>query len=179
MLTRRDVLVGAVAAAVTLALAWTVYSVTRRTPTNKEANMPDQSPTEANGPAGLVSVASSHGVADTAARLEKALQAKGIRLFARVDHAAGAREAGLALRPTLVLLFGNPAAGTPLMQSNQTMGIDLPLKILIWEDAEGRTWLSYNEPEYLVRRHNVTDCGDTVKAMKAGLQALAKAATAP
>jgi uncharacterized protein (DUF302 family) len=179
MLTRRDFLVGAVAAGVTLALACTAYSVFRRTPPNQEANMPDKSPAEATGRAGLVSVASPHGVADTAARLEKALQAKGIHLFARVDHAAGARQAGLALRPTLVLLFGNPAAGTPLMQSNQTMGIDLPLKILIWEDAEGRTWLSYNEPEYLVRRHNVTDRADTVKAMTAGLEALARAATAP
>ncbi len=77
------------------------------------------------------------------------LSAKNIRLFAKIDHAAGAHQLGLTLRPTIVLLFGNPQAGTPLMQSRQTIGIDLPLKILVWEDESGKTQVSYNQPAYL------------------------------
>jgi uncharacterized protein (DUF302 family) len=176
MLTRRDLLV-ALAVSALLALAFNVYTRARPGQNPKEPTMPDNSPAAA--PDGLVSVPSPHSAAETAARLEKALKAKGIHLFARVDHAAGAREAGMPLRPTLVLLFGNPTAGTPLMQSNQTIGIDLPLKVLIWEDAQGRTWLSYNEPDDLVRRHHVADRAEAVKAMTAGLEALSKAATAP
>jgi uncharacterized protein (DUF302 family) len=128
---------------------------------------------------GLVSVSSAHNVAQTLERLEAVLKQKGIRLFGRIDHAAGAREAGLALRPTTVLLFGNPQLGTPLMQSRQTTGIDLPLKALIWEDEAGRAWLTYNDPRYLAERHEVRDHTETVQAMTALLQALARAATGP
>ena len=127
---------------------------------------------------GLVTLRSAHAADETARRLEAALAAKGIHVFARIDHAAGAREAGLALRPTLVLLFGNPRAGTPLMQSNQTVGIDLPLKALVWEDEAGQCWLTYNRPDYLAARHGIIDRTEAVTAMGAGLEALARAATA-
>jgi uncharacterized protein (DUF302 family)/uncharacterized membrane protein YidH (DUF202 family) len=126
---------------------------------------------------GLVSVPSRHTAAQTLERLEAVLKQKGIHLFARIDHAAGAATAGLALRPTTVLLFGNPQAGTPLMQSQQTTGIDLPLKALVWEDEAGRAWLTYNDPRYLAERHGVHDHAETVQAMTAALQALARAAT--
>jgi uncharacterized protein (DUF302 family) len=126
---------------------------------------------------GLVTIASSHGVNETVSRFEAALKEKGIHLFAKIDHAEGAQSVGLVLRPTIVLLFGNPKAGTPLMQSNQTIGIDLPLKVLVWEDEKGQVWLAYNDPQYLAERHHIGDRTETVKAMSAGLQALVKAAT--
>jgi uncharacterized protein (DUF302 family) len=128
---------------------------------------------------GLVTVGSAHSAADTVRRLEAALGQKGAHLFARIDHAEGARQAGLALRPTVVLLFGNPQVGTPLMQANQTAGLDLPLKALVWEDGAGKVWLTYNDPAYLARRHGIGDQEATVRAMTAGLQALARAATEP
>jgi uncharacterized protein (DUF302 family) len=127
---------------------------------------------------GLVTMPSAHGAAATLDRLEKLLRDKGIHVFARIDHAAGARQVGLPLRATEVLLFGNPLAGTPLMQSRQTVGIDLPLKALAWEDEAGRAWLTYNEPDYLARRHGIADRQEAVRALTAGLQALARAATA-
>ena len=88
-------------------------------------------------------------------RLENAAKAKGLTIFARVDHAAGATSVGLPLRPTELLIFGNARGGTPLMQLAQTIGIDLPLKALAWEDAAGKTWLSYNDPAWLAARHGV------------------------
>ena len=98
-------------------------------------------------------------------------------VFARIDHAAGAAQAGLSLRPTEVLIFGNAKAGTPLMQANQTMGIDLPLKALVWQDADGKVWLSYNEPNWLATRHGLaTATKATVDAMAGGLGALAMGA---
>jgi uncharacterized protein (DUF302 family) len=128
---------------------------------------------------GLVTLPSAHDAAETTRRLEALLAEKGLQVFARIDHAEAARKAGLPLRPTLVLLFGNPVAGTPLMQSKQTAGIDLPLKALVWEDEVGRAWLTYNAPEYMARRHEIRDREETVRAMAAGLDALARAATAP
>jgi uncharacterized protein (DUF302 family) len=128
---------------------------------------------------GLVSVLSSHNASQTLERLEAVLKQKGIRIFARIDHAAAAAAAGLSLRPTTVLLFGDPQVGTPLMQSRQTMGIDLPLKALVWEDEAGRAWLTYNDPQYLAERHEVRDHTETIQAMTAALQALARAATGP
>jgi uncharacterized protein (DUF302 family) len=88
-------------------------------------------------------------------RLEAEIKARGMTIFARINHSALAEQAGLALRPTEVILFGNPRGGTPLMQANQTIGIDLPLKALVWEDAAGKTWLSYNEPPWLAKRHQI------------------------
>jgi uncharacterized protein (DUF302 family) len=127
---------------------------------------------------GLTTVPSSYGPKDTMDRLEAALKAKGLTIFARVDHAAGAAEVGLPLRPTELLIFGNARGGTPLMQANQTVGIDLPLKALVWQDASGKTWLSYNDPAWIAGRHGLGHEVDaTVAAMTALLDATAKAAT--
>jgi uncharacterized protein (DUF302 family) len=130
---------------------------------------------------GLTTIPSSYGPKDTTDRLEAEIKARGMTLFARVDHAAGAAEVGLSLRPTEVLIFGNAKGGTPLMQSNQTIGIDLPLKVLVWQDASGKTWISYNDPSWLAKRHGLGPEADpTVNAMAAALSAIAgKAAASP
>lgn len=99
---------------------------------------------------GLITVHSAHDVNTTADRMEAMLKNKGMTVFARVNHAAGAEKVGKTLRPTQLLIFGNPKAGTPLMQCRQQVGIDLPQKALIWEDADGQVWLTYNDPKYLV-----------------------------
>ena len=127
---------------------------------------------------GLTTIQSSFGLQDTVRRLEAAVKAKGMTIFARIDHAAGAEEVGLALRPTELLIFGNAKGGTPLMQSDQTMGIDLPLKTLVWQDAAGKTWLSYNDPSWLAKRHGMgADVEPPVKAVAAALAAVATTAT--
>jgi uncharacterized protein (DUF302 family) len=127
---------------------------------------------------GLTTVRSSRGPKDTMNRLEAEVKAKSMTVFARIDHAAGAVEAGLSLRPTEVLIFGNAKAGTPLMQSVQTIGIDLPLKALVWQDASGDTWLSYNDPAWLAQRHGLGDEMEaTVKMITAAINAVTKAAT--
>ncbi len=127
---------------------------------------------------GLTTMRSSHGPKDTMNRLESAVKAKGMTVFARVDHAAGAAEVGLSLRPTELLIFGNAKGGTPLMQSMQTIGIDLPLKALVWQDGSGSTWLSYNDPSWLANRHGLGhEVEATVGAMAAALDAIARAAT--
>src|SRR5215470_11538392 len=95
---------------------------------------------------GLTSIPCSFGPNETMDRLEAQIRAKGLAIFARIDHAAGAAEVGLPLRPTELIIFGNARGGTPLMQSVQTVGIDLPLKALVWQDPAGKTWISYNEP---------------------------------
>ena len=127
---------------------------------------------------GLVTVRSSYSLKETLKRLETEVKAKGLTVFARIDHAAGAAEVGLSLRPTELLIFGNAKGGTPLMQSVQTIGIDLPLKILIWQDEAGGTWLSYNDPTWLAKRHGANhNVEATVTALTSALYALAKAAT--
>jgi len=126
---------------------------------------------------GLVSIRSARSVTDALAAVEAALSEKGLMIFARIDHAAGAAEAGMPLRPTTLIIFGNPRAGTPLMQAKQTVGIDLPLKLLVWEDEEGAVWLTYNDPTWLVRRHKIgADAGPAVDAMGALLAAIARSA---
>jgi uncharacterized protein (DUF302 family) len=113
-------------------------------------------------------------------RLETQVRAKGLTVFANIDHGAGAAAAGLSLRPTRLLIFGNAKGGTPLMQSVQTVGIDLPLKALVWQDAEGVTWLSYNAPDWFTKRHGASQAADgVVSAMTAALDTIAKATTAP
>jgi uncharacterized protein (DUF302 family) len=102
---------------------------------------------------GLESISSKNSVDDTVRRLTSVLEKKGIKLFAVVDHSGEAQAAGLQLRPTKLLIFGNPAAGTPIMQATQTAAIDLPLKLLVWEDEQQQTWISWNTPEYLRQRH--------------------------
>jgi len=126
---------------------------------------------------GLITLRSSKGPKETMDRLEAAIRAKGMTVFARIDHAAGAREAGLSLRPTQVLIFGNAVAGTPLMQVAQTIGIDLPLKALVWQDDAGATFISYNDPAWLAARHGVA-AAPVITAMTAALQAVTAAAVA-
>jgi uncharacterized protein (DUF302 family) len=103
-------------------------------------------------------------------RLETELRAQEMNIFARIDHAAGAREAGLELRPTEVIIFGNARGGTPLMQLNQTAGIDLPLKALVWQEAANQTWISYNEPNWIAQRHGLTNIDPVVRKMTALLR---------
>src|SRR6516165_4001468 len=127
---------------------------------------------------GLTTIRSHNAPKDTMDRLEADVKAKGLTVFARVDHAAGAKAVGLALRPTEVLIFGNAKSGTPLMQAMQTIGIDLPLKALVWLDASGSTWLSYNDPSWLAKRHGEGSESDAaVRAMAAALDSVARAAT--
>ncbi|MGA7805633.1 DUF302 domain-containing protein [Bradyrhizobium sp.] len=128
---------------------------------------------------GLTTIRSSFEPKETIDRLEAAVNAKGMTVFARIDHAAGAAAAGLSLRPTEVLIFGNAKGGTPLMQAAQTIGIDLPLKALVWQDETGATWLSYNDPVWLAKRHLLS--GETEKVasnLATALHGLAQAATA-
>ena len=128
---------------------------------------------------GLVTLPSSFGPKDTMDKLEAAVKAKGLTVFARIDHAAGAAEVGMPLRPTELLIFGNAKGGTPLMQSIQTIGIDLPLKVLVWQDASGDTWLSYNHPSWLAKRHGLgQEAEATISAMAAALDELAATAAA-
>ena len=126
---------------------------------------------------GLTTIRSSFGPKETMNRVEAEVKVKGLTVFARVDHAAGATEVGLPLRPTELLVFGNAKGGTPLMQSVQTIGIDLPLKALVWQDGSGTAWLSYNDPRYLAKRHDLgREDEAALNTMGAALDALAKAA---
>jgi uncharacterized protein (DUF302 family) len=125
---------------------------------------------------GFLTHASAHGVADTLERLEAAVAAKQLTMFARIDHAAGAAEVGMALRPTTVVIFGNARGGTPLMQMQQTIGLDLPLKMLVWEDADGACRISYSDPTWLARRHGIDTDFKPVAAMTVLLNDLAHAA---
>ena len=126
---------------------------------------------------GLTSIPGSLGPKETMDRLEAEIRAKGLTIFARIDHAAGAAEVGLQLAPTNVIIFGNARSGTPLMQSAQTVGIDLPLKILVWQDAANNTWLSYNEPRWIAQRHGVADVESTIDKMADLLAAIAREAS--
>src|SRR5258705_5494300 len=125
---------------------------------------------------GLTTIQSKFGPQETSNRFEAELKARGMTVFARINHAALAKGAGLALRPTEVILFGNPRGGTPLMQANQTIGIDLPLKALVWQDAAGDTWVSYNEPDWLAKRHGVGGAERVIAAMEQTLSAIASEA---
>jgi len=106
---------------------------------------------------GMIHLTSPYSVPETLRRLESLLQARGLAIFARVDHSGEAEKAGLKMRPTELLIFGSPKQGTPLMVASPTLAIDLPLKALAWEDASGKVWLSYNTPEYLKQRHKIPD----------------------
>ena len=125
---------------------------------------------------GVIEVKSPHKVGETVARLESVLTDKGMTIFAKIDHAAGATKIGETLRPTTLLIFGNPKGGTPFMQCNQTIGIDLPLKALVWEDETGQVWLGYNDPTFIAARHQTADCPVAAK-IKGALANFAKAAT--
>jgi uncharacterized protein (DUF302 family) len=127
---------------------------------------------------GLRTRASSFGPKETMHRFEASLHARKMDVFARIDHAAGASEVGLTLRPTDLIIFGTAKVGTPLMQAQQTIGIDLPLKALVWQDADGHTWLSYDDPHWLVARHGALGAADaSIEAMSATLEQVSKEAT--
>jgi uncharacterized protein (DUF302 family) len=127
---------------------------------------------------GLVSVQSRFATRETIDRFLAALAERKLTVFARVDHAAGAASVGLSLRPTELVIFGNPQGGTALMQDRQSAGIDLPLKALIWEDSDGKTWLAYNDPNWVAQRHALgSGSAPAVKAMTALLAAIAQRAT--
>ena len=125
---------------------------------------------------GLTTVPSHFSPKETMDRLATEIQAREMKVFARIDHAAGAAEVGLTLRPTELIIFGNARGGTPFMQSVQTVGIDLPLKVLVWQDEEGKTWVSSNEPRWIARRHGVRNAEQVVSKMGAALSAIARKA---
>ena len=127
---------------------------------------------------GLITIPSRYGPVETMNRLEAEVKGKGLTVFAHIDHAAGATAVGLGLNPTDLLIFGNAKGGTPLMQAAQTIGIDLPLKILVWQDGSGQTWLSYNDPHWLAKRHGIDGAAvAAVNGLAAALAGLTKAAS--
>lgn len=128
---------------------------------------------------GLTNVKSSHDVTKTADRLESVLKEKGMTVFLRVNHGEGARKVGKQLRPTELVIFGNPKVGAPLMQCGQTIGIDLPQKALIWQDESGQVWLTYNDPRYLAKRHGIDGCEPVLTKVQNALKNFARAATQP
>ena len=122
---------------------------------------------------GLITLPSSFEPKDTMDRLEAAVKAKGLTVFARIDHAAGASEVGMTLPPTELLIFGNAKGGTPLMQADQATGIDLPLKALVYEDEAGKVWLAYNDPYWIAQRHGQSATADAMAALLKDLAAQA------
>ncbi|WP_350656605.1 DUF302 domain-containing protein [Psychrobacter sp. S1-30-MNA-CIBAN-0213] len=134
--------------------------------------------TAINAEKGLVTMQSNHSVQDTADKLAAIIKSKGMKVFARVDHQKNAQGVDLTLRPTQVIMFGNPKAGTPLMNCEQSVAIDLPQKILISEDAGKKVWLSYNNPEYLKDRHNIKGCDAQLANIAKALDGVSKAAIA-
>lgn len=133
-------------------------------------------PALASGSHGLITVQSSYSVPVTADHLESILKEEGMTVFSRIDHASGAAGIGETLRPTVLLIFGNPRAGTALMKCGQTTGIDLPLKILMWEDVSGLVKLSYNDPRYIADRHGISHCGQVMEKMSGTLKRIAERA---
>ena len=125
----------------------------------------------------IIRVKSSHSVSETINRLETLLKKKGMTIFTRVNHATGAKKVGLELRPTELLIFGNPKIGTLLMQCSQITAIDLPQKALAYEDELGQVWLAYNNPAYITARHNMKECGDAVQKISSALAHFSKMAT--
>jgi len=131
----------------------------------------------ANDVDGLVLLPSAHGVVETIDKLAAVLESKGMKIFARVDHSAGAAGAGMELRPTQLLIFGNPKVGTPLMICSQSIALDLPQKMLAWEAEDGEVYLGYNDPAHLKRRHNLEGCDEVLSKVSGALENFAKAAT--
>ena len=126
---------------------------------------------------GLIAVKSPHSAKETLNRFEDLAKQRGLIVFARIDHAAGAAKVGKTLRPTEVLIFGNPQGGTPLMECAQSAGIDLPLKAVVWEDASAQVWLGYNDPAFLAQRHGVPQC-PVIENLRKVLSSLTEAAVA-
>lgn len=132
----------------------------------------------ASAAGGMLSVESAYTVKETADKFESVIKKKGLTLFARIDHQKNAAGVDLELRPTELLIFGNPKVGTPLMQCSQTVAIDLPQKVLIWKDDTNKVWLSYNNPEYLRERHEIEGCEHVITKISNVLKALTKAVAA-
>jgi uncharacterized protein (DUF302 family) len=126
---------------------------------------------------GMITLKSPRNAAQTMDRLEGIVKERGLNVFARINHSAGAKTIGKSLRPTEVLIFGSPQGGTPFMACAQSVGIDLPLKALVWEDASGQVWLGYNDPAYLAKRHKASKCS-AVSNMSSALANIASAAVA-
>lgn len=125
---------------------------------------------------GVIDVQSEFKVQETSARLENLLNEKGMTIFKRINHSEGAEKVGIDLRETVLILFGNPKVGSPLMKCRQSAAIDLPQKALIWEDGEGKTWISYNDPRYLERRHGITGCDEVISKIEKALARIARTA---
>ena len=128
---------------------------------------------------GMMTVQSTHSVAETVNRLEKALSAAGFKIFARVDHGAGAKSVNMPLPPTELLIFGNPKGGTALMQSQRTVGIELPLKYLVWEDADGKVMVGWNDAAWFTKRHGINDRAPVVTKVSGALKKFATEASKP
>ncbi len=128
---------------------------------------------------GLVKKLSAHSVQTTMDSLENLVRNKGLTVFARIDHAAGAAEVGEEMLPTQLLMFGNPAIGTNLMTSQRTVGVDLPIKVLIWEEPDGKIWIAYNDPAYLAKRHGIDDRDAVLDKMGRAVKGLVSAAASP
>lgn len=136
-------------------LAMAIYLISVRNSTRSQFQKPKEVTMAPNSDNGIVSTPSSHSVDQTVEKLEAMLRSRGVTLFVLVDHSGEAEKAGMKMRPTKLLIFGNPKAGTPIMLAAPSSAIDLPLKILVWEDGEGKVWISYNHPQYLQNRHGI------------------------
>lgn len=135
------------------------------------------SESDANVENGIITIKSSHNVSETIDTLEAVLTKKGMTIFKRVNHTAGAEKVGLTLRPTELLIFGNPKVGTPLMFCSQTAALDLPQKALAYEDEKGQVWLAYNDPAYMAQRHDIKGCAEAVQKVSNALAKFASVAT--
>ncbi|MCK4709055.1 MAG: DUF302 domain-containing protein [Gammaproteobacteria bacterium] len=125
---------------------------------------------------GVINVPSKHSVEQTANKLEKVLLSKGMKIFQRVKHSEGAKSVGININPTELIIFGNPKAGSPLMKCAPTVAIDLPQKAVIWQDANSKVWISYNDPAYLKQRHNIQGCDKVLTKVSGILSKLTGAA---
>lgn len=134
-------------------------------------------PVHVNATEGMIKVKSAHRVEATADKLTNVVTGQGLNVFARINHSQGAEEAGMELPPTELIIFGNPKAGTPLMQCARSTAIDLPQKALIWEDEEGQVWLGYNDPQYLKERHGIEGCDKALENISKALEKFAGMAT--
>lgn len=128
---------------------------------------------------GVVDVQSSFTVKVTADRMESLLKEKGMTVFNRIDHAQGARQVGIELRDTELIIFGNPKVGSPLMKCMQSVAMDLPQKVLIWKDAQSKVWISYNDPRYVEKRHHIMGCEAVISTIEKALAGIAGAASKP
>lgn len=126
---------------------------------------------------GVINVQSAFNVSETADRLESILSEKGMTIFKRIKHSEGAGKVGIELRETELIIFGNPKVGSPLMKCQQSVAIDLPQKALIWEDSESKVWISYNDPRYIEKRHDISDCEKVIAKIEKALSGITKAAS--